>query len=191
MTHADQWSLTGADSATSPDGNIRAAVVDRAGVQVTFRPGTFGRYLDVTLADQLALVLAAAWQAFRRRGREDLRRSLRLSVHEFVRVNEPPDDPRQRRYAEQVRALECAGCSGSGSVRVRTRGMEQWDVEIAPGTTGNLGERAFVTELHEAVSAMLADREVKVTLLKAWHFDLGLPAAWRDLTRDLLAAQPR
>jgi hypothetical protein len=46
------------------------------------------------------------------------------------------------------------------------------------------GEHGFVGEIRSAFEALKQDRELKIIMLKADHFDLGVPRRWRDLMAE-------
>ncbi|BCJ61346.1 hypothetical protein [Micromonospora endophytica] len=64
--------------------------------------------------------------------------------------------------------------------------MAGWSVHLESGCLRRLGEVGFLAELHSAVQALFADREQKISLVKAKYFDLGIPRRWRELTDQLL-----
>lgn len=120
-------------SVTSPDRNIRARVTNAKDVEVEFAPRAFERYDEERLSHQLARLGVSAWVGYHRGRSEAYRKSLNLSSDELAAAEKPSDDPHRRRYEEALNAIEAEGLSTRGMLRVRTRGMMQWKVDIAPG----------------------------------------------------------
>lgn len=175
-------------SATSPDQNIRVEVSNYTDVRVTFRPGSYNLYDEERLAHQLARLGVSTWVAYQRARSEAHRRSLGLSSTEFAEVNRASDDPHRSRYEEELRALEAEGRSTSGALRIRTRGMAHWDVDIEAGALRRFREDEFLSEIHSAVASLLERWEIETIALKSAYFDLGLPGRWRNLLTELRAA---
>jgi hypothetical protein len=174
---------------SSPDRSIEARVENYTDVRISFRPGVFDRYDESELAYQLGRLGVTTWVAYHRERTEAYRASQGLSAEELADAERPSDDPRRQRYEEELNAIEGEGVSAGRLVRIRTTGMMRWNVDIEPGALRHLGEQGFLGELHSAIRALIQDREAKIILLKAEHFDLGLPRKWRDLTAELRAAR--
>jgi hypothetical protein len=172
---------------TSPDERIHARVSNDLNVEIWFEPGAYQWYDESTLSHQLARLAVTTWVEYHRGRSEAYRQSQGLSYEELADAERPTDDPHRRRYEEELNQIEGEGVSAAGTVRVRTRGMMQWTVEIQPGTVGRLSEEAFLAELHSAMKSLLADREVKIISLKSEYFDIGIPRRWRDLMTELKA----
>lgn len=174
-------------TASSPDGRIHARVTNDRRVRIWFDPGAYHGYDEKSLAHQLARLGALAWVAFSRGRSEAYRLARGLSHEELAAAERPTDDPHRRRYEEELHRIESEGVSATGAVRVRTRGMTQWAVDIAAGTLGRLDEAAFIDELHSAVTALVRDRDIKIIAVKADYFDIGIPRRWRELWTQLRA----
>jgi hypothetical protein len=171
-------------STLSPDRCIRATVSNYTDVEIQFRSGAFDRYDDERLGEQLARLGLTTWVAYHRGRSEAYRRARNLSAEELAAAERPSEDPRRRRYEQQLNAIEGEGVSTDRTLRVRTVGMMRWQVDIRPGTVPGLGERRFLTELRSAWRSLLNDREIKIILLKSEYFDLGIPRAWvEDMKR--------
>ncbi len=178
-------------SAASPDQNIRARVLNYTEVEVGFRPGAFDSYNEERLSYQLARLGVITWVAYHRGRAEAYKRSLSLSSEELAEAERPSDDPHRRRYAEALNNIEGEGVSAGRVLRIRTKGMMQWTVDIEPGSIARLGEERFLSEIHSAFKALLSDREMKIIVLKSEYFDLGLPRKWLDLMKELQAINRR
>jgi hypothetical protein len=50
-------------------------------------------------------------------------------------------------------------------------------VQIADGTVRNMPERRFVDQAVSAFDAVLQDHSMKMALLRAEHFDIGVPSS--------------
>jgi len=185
--HLDNMVVT----VTSPDQRIRARVSNYHDVEISFDRGAFDRYDEEQLAHQLGRLGLTTWVAYHRARSEAYRVSQNLSSDELADAERPTDDPTLLRYEEELNDIEAEGVSTGGAVRVRTRGLMRWDVDIRPGSIGRLGEAAFVTELHSAMKALLSDREVKIIGLKSDYFDIGIPRRWRELMTELRAQNRR
>jgi len=165
---------------TSQDRNIQARVSNYTDVEVRFRPGSFDRYTEQRLGEQLSRLGLTSWVAYHRGRSQAYQKALNLSDEELAASERPSTDPRRRQYEQELNRVEGEGVSATGAVRINTLGMMQWRVDIKPGSIARLGEQRFVTDLHSAVVSLLNNRESKITLLKANYFDLGIPREWLE-----------
>ncbi|MBN1173293.1 MAG: hypothetical protein JXA67_14055 [Micromonosporaceae bacterium] len=172
---------------TSQDRNIRARISNYTDVEVRFRPGTFDRYDERRLGEQLSRLGLTSWVAYHRGRSQAYQKALGLSDEELAEAERPTTDPHRRRYEEELNEVEGVGVSASGVVQVRTKGMMRWQVTIKPGAIAKLTEQQFLAEAHAAITALFSDREMKIILLKAKYFDLGIPRAWLDRARQFQA----
>jgi hypothetical protein len=176
---------------TSPDGNIRATINNAVHVDVEFLPGAFPRYDEYRLGQQLARLGVNTFIGFKRGRTEAYRRSYGLSAEEAERAGQPSTDPRRLRYEEELDRLRGEGRSTGGVIHVSTIGMLRWAVEIRPGSIHRLGEERFLAEIHSALDSLLTDRQVKIIMLKAEHFDLGIPKPLLEQMRRIQAMKQR
>jgi hypothetical protein len=172
-------------TATSADGNIRARMTGRDEVEVTFEPATFDQYDEDNLRRQLEQLCELLWVALDRERTEAYRRTLGLSNDELAMALRHPKDDRRRRYEADLAAIEVEGVAPSGMLRIRATGPARWCLDMTAGAMYRLGEQRFVAELNSALRALLAEREVRVTMVKAEHYDLGLPRRWQNLLKEL------
>jgi hypothetical protein len=176
---------------TSPDGNIRARIDNAVQVDVEFLPGSFPRYDEPRLARQLARLGVNTFIGFKRGRTEAYRRAYAMSAEEAERAARPSTDPRRVRYEEQLDRLRGEGRSAGGVIEVTTVGMLRWSVDIRPGSIRRLGEEEFLAEIHSALDSLLNDRNLKIIMLKAEHFDLGIPGPLLERMRRLQAMKNR
>jgi hypothetical protein len=169
----------------SPDGAIQATVSGENQVELRFRPRTYEWYDDRGLARELTALGTATWVAWARRREEITRLALGQSQSQADQGRQLSDDPRRQRFAEQLRLLECVGTSPDGVVHIRLTGATRWQVEIDDGTVHNRPERSFTREAVSAFDAVIRDRSAKLALLRAEHFDIGVPRSWLDRARRL------
>ncbi|MDI6097175.1 hypothetical protein QLQ12_00945 [Actinoplanes sp. NEAU-A12] len=167
----------------SPDGQIRATISGELSLQIRFQPRTYEWYDERGLARQLAGLGTSTWVAWERERREIYRLSQSLSRDEADQERRARGDSRHERYAEGLRALECRSVSPSEVVHIRTVGIIEWHVDIEAGTLRRLREQEFLGELRAAFAGLMRDRERELILLKAEHFDLGIPRSWVDRVR--------
>jgi hypothetical protein len=161
----------------SPDRNITLTLGRGTEVDLRFRPGVLVRYDEPRLEHELSRLAQRAWVARQRGFDEAYRRANALAPGEQIPES---DDPRMAQYRQRLGDVEGEGVSARGTVRLRTRGMLQWNVTIRPGTIQRLGEEYLLSELKSALAALLLDREMKIILIKAEYFDLGIPRAWLE-----------
>lgn len=171
-------------TAVSPDGRIRARIGESGQVELSFDPGAYRRYDERALSHQLERLGQLGWVAYDRAQTEELRVALGRGRAEFAEDLRRPKDERRQRYDAELAAVEAAGVSPSGRLRIGARGMLRWRLEIERGALSALTEREFLAELGAALRALLTDRETQIALIKARHYDLGIPRAWRDLVID-------
>ncbi|GIE74136.1 hypothetical protein Aph02nite_00860 [Actinoplanes philippinensis] len=165
-------------TATSPDGGIRATVTGDNRLSLRFRPGTYRWYDERGLSRQLSGLGTVTWVAWIRQREEVIRLASGRSRSEAEQSRQRHDDPGRREFAEQLRRLECAGRSAGHAVRISLSGAARWQVEIAEGTLGARTEQAFADEVVTAFDDLIRDRTAQLTLLRAAHFDIGVPGAW-------------
>lgn len=171
-------------AATSPDGGIQASINRAAEIEVTFTGSAYRRYNEETMRHQLERLAVLAWVAYDRALTEEHRRTLGYATAEYAEHERRPKDERRQRYDADLAAVEATGLSSGGSLRIRARGMLHWQVHIEPGTLRRLNQVDFLNELNSALHALFVDRELKITVIKARYYDLGIPRAWRDLLID-------
>ena len=169
---------------SSPDGNLRATMTGERILQVDFRPRCFDWYNEAGLERQLAGLAVSTWVAWTRERREISRKDSGLSHAEAEDARRTSKDQRRLEYDEALRTIECDGVSSGHTVVIRTTGMTQWHVDIADGTLRRLDLHQFTAELQSAVQSLLRDRDAKIAVLKAHHFDIGMPRSWRARAED-------
>lgn len=175
---------------TSSDGNIRARVSDYTKVEITMRPGSLQKYTEERLGAELSRLGLTTWVAYHRGRSKAYQMSKDLSEEELAAAERPSEDPRMRRYEAELNAVEGVGVSPRRTVRIRTKGLMEWKVDVKPGAIA-AGEQAFLTELNAAVAALIGDRQTKIIVLKSEHFDIGIPKKWRDIMAELKAVNAR
>ena len=171
-------------TAVSPDGRIQARISESGEVELSFGPGVYRRYEESALSHQLERLGQLSWIAYDRARTEELRVALGRTVEEFAEDLRRPKDKQRQRYDADLAAIEAEGVSPSGWLRIKARGVLRWRVEIERGALRALTEHEFLAELETALRTLLAGRETQITLIKARHYDLGIPRAWRDLAND-------
>ncbi len=140
---------------TSPDGCINATLAHPLQLDVTFVPGSYGRYREDGLERQLAAVATSLWTGHRR----GFLSALSEALGEPARGDgaESDTDPLSRRYREAMASVVASGQAPSGRIRATTRTLVRWDFEIRPGTVDTLGAEEFRQELLTAGRAALDD----------------------------------
>jgi hypothetical protein len=167
----------------SPDDQIRATVTGNLTLEIIFQRHTYEWYDESGLTRQLAGLGKNTWVAWERERREIVRRALSLTSEEAEQDRRNRGDARHQRFQDGLHTLQCRGVSPSAILRISTTGMIDWRVDIEPGVLREFGERDFVEEATAAFADLMRDRERKLILLKAEHFDLGIPRAWRERLR--------
>lgn len=173
--------------ATSPDGNIRSTITNDVDVDVAFRPGSYAGYTRESLSHQLVRLAALTFTGLHKGRDEAYKNSQGLSDQEVAESGAPHWDANRRRYDEALSDIEAAGISRNQLIRIRSKGVLQWKVDIKPGALERLDESAFRAELHSAIAALLGDRSRKIIVLKSEYFDLGIPAPMRRKMAELQA----
>ncbi|GAA0448248.1 hypothetical protein Aca07nite_72970 [Actinoplanes capillaceus] len=165
---------------TSPDGNVRATVTGERILRIEFRPHSLEWYDEADLERQLAGLAVNTWVAWTRERREISRLASGLTRAEAEEARRSRDR-RAFVYEEALTTIECVGVSSGQAVTIRTTGMTQWHVDITDRVLRRLDVHRFTEELRSAFQSLLRDRDSKIALLKAEHFDIGLPSGWRRL----------
>lgn len=152
-------------------------------LRITLSTRAYEWYDEYGLSRQLSGLGTTTWVAWERERREIYRRSQSLTIAEAEEERSPAGDSRQQRFASDLRELECEASSPSAALHIRTTGMINWQVEIETGALRRFREQDFIREMTGAYASLMRDRERKLILLKAEHFDLGIPRSWLDRTQ--------
>jgi hypothetical protein len=164
----------------SPDDQIRATITGDMTLEIVFQRNTYDWYDERGLSRQLAGLGANTWVAWERERREILRRAQSMTAEEAEQDRRNPGDARHVRYRDELRTLQCQGSSPSGILHIWTTGMIEWRADIEPAGLQRFREREFIGESTAAFADLMRDRERRLILLKAEHFDLGIPRAWQE-----------
>ncbi|MFC4069336.1 hypothetical protein [Actinoplanes subglobosus] len=167
----------------SPDDQIRATVTGDLALEIEFQRNTYDWYDEPRLSRQLAGLGANTWVSWERERREILRRAQSQTIDEAEQERRNPGDERHVRYRDGLRTLHCQGSSPSGTLHIQTIGMIDWRIHIEPDRLRRLREREFIGETVAAFADLMRDREHELILLKAEHYDLGIPRAWQERLR--------
>ncbi|MBB4745712.1 hypothetical protein BJY16_009171 [Actinoplanes octamycinicus] len=168
---------------TSPDGAVRATVTGENRLDLSFQPRRFEWYDEHGLAQQLSALGTTTWVAWTRQRQEILRMSLGQSREEAEQGRDEFRDFRDQEFDQRVRSLLCAGASTDGKVHIVLDGVTRWRVEIAEGSLRRHTAGSFTAETVSAFDALIRDRAMKMSLLKADHFDIGVPRRWLERAR--------
>src|SRR5512142_3522521 len=142
---------------TSPDGRIEGRVKSLRSVSLRFLFDSYERYYRhrdaEVLAHQLgrgAMLMGAAYQKARREV---------MLAHGFERysVARPPYSPRHREYLERGAELTAYGSSPNAEIRVRTVGLVDFRVRIAPDVLARHDGGAFMQLAKGAMSDLQAN----------------------------------
>ncbi|BEL02015.1 hypothetical protein Q0Z83_002060 [Actinoplanes sichuanensis] len=171
-------------TATSSDGAIRATVTGDNRLSLRLQPGTYQWYDERGMVRQLSSLGTTTWVAWTRQRDELIRLASGRSRIEAEQSRQQHADLGQQRFAEDLRRLECEGWSTGRSVRIGLTGATRWQVEIADGTLRDRSEQEFIAEVGSAFDALIGDRTAKLALLRAEHFDIGVPASWIRRVQD-------
>jgi DNA-binding protein YbaB len=171
-------------TATSPDGAIRATISGDNRLSLRFQPGTYQWYDEHGLSRQLAGLGTTTWVAWTRERNEIIRLASGQSRDESEQNRQQHDDPNRQRFAENLRNLECEGLSTGRWIRITLSGATRWQVQIADGTIRDRSEQAFAAEVVTAFDALIRDRTAKLAILRAEHFDIGVPGSWTRRVRE-------
>jgi hypothetical protein len=182
-TIADRVDALTVDAA-SPDGNIAAHIRSRADIiEVTFRPGAYRRYREPALADQLAGLASLLLVRYRRYEQE---------IVETVLADPLTDDSgeensERRRYLDAVKRVVATGADDRERIRLTSRCLVSWEVQLSAEALAELSEEQFVAALVTAVRRLLDHYRTEVFKLQDEIYDLGYP----DTLRRAIGLQPR
>jgi hypothetical protein len=163
--------------ATSPDGHITAHIRGQADtLDITFRPGSYDRYDERRLADQVAKLAALLFVRYRRYEQE---------IVEAAFVDPLTDEgadfgPERGQYLDRIKQVVAEGASDDGQIRLSSRCLVSWEVHIAEGALDGWSEGEFTSALSTAAHRLLADYRGQVFRLKDEIYDLGYPESLRQ-----------
>jgi hypothetical protein len=153
-------------TSTSPDGQIAGVLRNRTEVFIAFRPGSYGRYSESVLADQLGALARLLWAGRTR----EYYAALSEAFGETITGESPAISERDRYYRAAREELVAEGLSSDGLVYVGVQGMRTWAVRVAEGTIRELDEHEFATRVYEASHAMINDQFAKIRQLKNYCY---------------------
>lgn len=153
-------------AATSPDGLISGVLRNRTEVLIAFRPGSYGRYSEAALADQLGALARLLWAGRTR----EYYAALSEGFGETITGESPAIGERDRAYRAARAELVAEGRSSDGLVYVGVQGMRTWLVWVADGIIRELDEHEFATRVYQAAHAMIDDQFAKIRQLKNYCY---------------------
>jgi multidrug efflux pump subunit AcrA (membrane-fusion protein) len=159
----------------SPDGNIFARLTAGDRFAVWFAEGSYHRYTESGLEQQLGS-LARAVLVKRRRAKLD---ALSAALGHRVRHGSSrPDGPRERRFREEQASV--VGVGSNAYVEIYASPGTFWTIQIKQGALARLDESQFLMELHGAVSLATADLRRQLLQLREEVYGQRLPAWPRE-----------
>lgn len=138
--------------ATSTDGNLRAELSGRTHVELRFREDSYHDYRDGELARHLTELAHRLTAGCRDGQRMIMERDSGRPVDDGPHWN-----ARIRRLREAKLRLGAGGDSPGGRVRIRTLGLHEWAVRIAPGTVRELDQAQFQSHVSTAIALLWLD----------------------------------
>lgn len=151
---------------TSPDGNIRATLVNRNRIGLEFRSGAYEAYAKPSIEHQLERLALLLWSGYRKGYNAILNdgRSDRPERRTVV-----PRDEAQRRFYQAVSEIHVRAKSPSQVVRMQTIGMQRWKVRLSDDAL-TLPELRFGQEVLQAGGDVLNRFRGRIAQLKEEHF---------------------
>jgi hypothetical protein len=148
--------------ATSADGAIVGELRNRNEVHLTFAPGSYRRYNELTLEDQLIGLARLLWAGRMKK----YYAAVSEAFGETVTGEPRPVGPRDVAYHAARDELVAEGRSADDRVHVAVQGMRRWTIRIKRGTVRALSEEEFAVRAGEAASELIRDQFSKIKELK-------------------------
>jgi len=143
----------------SPDRRIVATIRGGWDVDVDIDPRVFHGYRERALGDQLSQLGRLAYVAYQRERRKLMDDAFAMPIYDdLVDVV----GTRLRDYREGVANLVSSGTSDDRVITVRSRGLAEWDVAIAPDVIARMHAQTFVADLRTAVFRVFDDHRRQV-----------------------------
>jgi hypothetical protein len=159
--------------AESPDGRIAGHVEGRMRVQVRFVGDAYGRYAEGELGHQLGQLAAVLWSRYRR-GYDEVTATYRDGSPA------PYETPEDIGFRDRRANLIVHGRSPHGWIKVTSRALVRWEVDVAGGAVRALSETDFLAELDGVVTDVLRRWQQEVIVLSDEIYGIGVPAALRQ-----------
>jgi hypothetical protein len=148
--------------ASSPDGLVTGELRGRSQVHLSFAPGSYRRYDEATLEQQLVGLARRLWAV----RMKEYYAAVSEAFGETVTKESPAVGSRDVAFHKARDELVAAGRSTDGLVHIEVRGMRSWTMRIKDGTLRALPEEAFAVRVREAAAALIGDQFAKVRSLK-------------------------
>lgn len=148
--------------ATARGGRIAAELHHRTEISLVFGAGSYHRYDERLLEQDLASLARALWA-----GRmKAYYQALSEAFEEPVTGEPRPVTPRDVEYRNARDRIVARGESSGGHIVISVRGMRDWTVRIAPGTVTALTADEFADEAAAAGGALVRDQFAQIRGLK-------------------------
>jgi hypothetical protein len=148
--------------ATARGGWITAELHHRTEIRLTFGAGSYRRYSEQLLEQDLTSLARALWA-----GRmKAYYQAVSEAFEEPVSGERRPVTPRDVEYRNARDDLVARGESADGRIVISVRGMRNWVVRIAPGTLRTLTEDEFAEATGAAGEALVRDQFARIRALK-------------------------
>ena len=161
--------------ATSPDQQLGATICGFSQPAVFMRPGAYHHYTESSLSRQLSQLLTQLWAEGRRAHLQILRRdSADILMDDAVEFG-----MERRRFRQGAELIRTEASSPEQHIRVRTRALVDWDVELVDGMLHRYSEAEFLSVLTAVLSEAFMSHQGKLSELRDEVY--GEPG-WAELT---------
>ncbi|HEY3117807.1 MAG TPA: hypothetical protein VGK54_13770 [Chloroflexota bacterium] len=154
----------------SPDGKIEWELENANSVTMEFTTGTYRRYTEPALEQQLAGLMKAIWSAHHQARLMVLSEMVGFNVG----VERFHNGGRNITFIEERSRLSVQAISKTRCIQLTTTGMATWNVRIKEGTNRRLTEEEFLHDFWGAFLDLMTDYRAKVSSLKREMFPAPL-----------------
>lgn len=146
----------------APGTEIEAELRRRSGVTLSFGESVYEFIDESALERALAGTARLLWVGWQRQYRTAI---------EETNLNIDADDLRDSNFFADRAEVGAVGTSTDERITITAVGMENFSVEISPGTVREISEDQFTASVSEAATRLIEDFQAKVDDLKKRYYE--------------------
>jgi hypothetical protein len=145
----------------APGGGIEAELRDRTNISLSFEESVYEFISETALENSLSSIARLLWTGWQRQ--------YRAAIDE-TGLNIDADDQHDLNFFAERDGIQATGRSSDERVTISAVGMENFSVQIKPGTVREISEDQFTADAMEAATKLIREFQEKVDELKERYF---------------------
>jgi hypothetical protein len=146
----------------APGADVEAELRQRTGITLSFGESVYDFINESALERVLASLARLLWAGWQRQYRAAI---------EETDLNIDADDLRDSNFFADRAKVEAFGASSDKRITITAVGMENFSVQIAPGTVREVPEDRFAANAADAATKVIQDFQAKVDELKKRYYE--------------------